>query len=184
MSANNLFQAGVNALTMQPSLDKVVILKQIPRYDPMDVDPLSLKASLSLLFNDTLVKLWMDSDQKHKLFIGSHSIHCSGAIRESRYRHTQSGKFDGIHLYGSSGSKAYTQSVLNICKAAKITSENYNYHQSCPQFQYQNNRRKYNHGQRLRAQNSGNRKQYQEAFTIKTHSRFSPLRSLDQGNWF
>ena len=111
MSATNLFQAGVNALRIQPTLAKVVIMKQIPRYDPSDVDPMSLKASLALLFNNTLANLWMESPDKHRLFIGNHNIECNGAIRESRYRHTKSGRYDGIHLHGSSGAKAYTLSV-------------------------------------------------------------------------
>ena len=52
-------------------------------------------------------------------------------------RVTQSGCFDGIHLYGSSGMKTYTNSVLEILKnAALITSD----WQPCPQFEYQNNR--------------------------------------------
>ena len=42
MSATNVFNAGINALKSQPTLRKVIIMKQIPRYDPSDVDPLSL----------------------------------------------------------------------------------------------------------------------------------------------
>ena len=94
MSATNLFQAGTNALEANKDLRKVIIMKQIPRYDPMDVDPLSLKASLSLLFNNTLTSLWMESPLKERLFIGNHNIECNGAIREARYRHTKSGRFD------------------------------------------------------------------------------------------
>ena len=122
MSATNLFQTAVNALKLQPSLTKVVIMKQTPRYDPTEVDPLNLKASLALLFNNTLTNLWMESVDKHKLFIGDHNIECNGAIRESRYRHGKTGKYDGLHLFGNSGPKFYTLSVLNILRAAKMTS--------------------------------------------------------------
>ena len=52
---------------------------------------------------------------------------------------SQTGRYDGIHLYGSSGQKFYTLSVLNILKAANVTSEEYNYHLSCPQSQYMKN---------------------------------------------
>ena len=78
-------------------------MKQIPRYDPSHVDPLSLKPTLSILFNNTLTELWMESPYKQKIYVGNHNIECTGAIKESRYRHTKSGKYDGIHLYGSSG---------------------------------------------------------------------------------
>ena len=137
MSAKNLFSAATNALKVQPSLRKIVIMKQIPRFDPPHVDPLALKASLSLLFNTSLTSLWMESPDKEKIHVGNHNIDCTGAIKEARYRHTKSGKFDGIHLLGSSGQKAYTLSVLNILKAAKVTSFDHDYHQSCNQFKYQ-----------------------------------------------
>ena len=180
MSATNLFQAGLNALRVQPTLAKVVIMKQIPRYDPLDVDPLSLKASLSLLFNNTLANLWMESPDRHRIYIGNHNIECNGAIREARYRHTKSGKLDGIHLLGSSGMKSYTLSVLNIFRNAQLTSADYDFHQTCPQFQRQN-RKKFSH--KPGAQFSRNSKKSQEHFSVPTHSRYSPLFNLDQGNW-
>ena len=137
ISANNLFTAAVNSLSTQPSLEKVVIMKQIPRYDPADVDPLSLKQVLSQLFNTTLSTLWMNCPLKNKIVIGSHNIECSGARKESRYREPITGRFDGIHMRGNSGRKFYTLSVLNILKAAKLTSSDHDYHKSCAQYQYQ-----------------------------------------------
>ena len=79
-----------------------------PHYDPSDVNPLGLKPNLAILFNTTITGLWMDSPDKEKIYIGCHDIECTGAIKESRYRHTKSGKYDGLHLYGSSGRKAFT----------------------------------------------------------------------------
>ena len=110
MSAKNIFTAGVNALKQQPTLKKIVIMKQIPRYDPKDVDPLQLKPALSQLFNGTLMELWMNSPYKEQVFIGTHNMECAGAILSSRYKSTKTGRFDGIHLYGSSGSH-----TLSVC---------------------------------------------------------------------
>ena len=135
MSANNLFEAATNAVKTNPELEKVIIMKQIPRYDLPSVDPLGLKPSLSLLFNNILGSQWMDSPLKHKLFVGDHNIECNGAIREARYRHTKTGRYDWIHLYGSSGRKAYTNSVLNILRLAKVTSQDF--HGPCEQFRFQ-----------------------------------------------
>ena len=143
ISAKNLFTAGVNALSVQPSLEKVLILKQIPRYDPVVTDPLSLKPALSQLFNNTLTDQWMSSPHKDKIFIGTHNIECTGAIKESRYRETKSGKFDGVHLFGSSGSKAYTKSVLNILKSASVITSEDSFHLSCAQYKYQNRQSRY-----------------------------------------
>ena len=137
MSATNLFKSGERAFSIHPSLKKVVLMKQIPRYDPPSVDPTGLKPALSQLFNNTMTELWMKSNEKNRLFIGSHDIECTGAIRESRYKQPKTGKFDGIHLLGNSGQKAYTLSSLKILQAAKLTSSEQDYHQSCAQFQYQ-----------------------------------------------
>ena len=117
----------------QPALKSVVIMKQTPRYDPLDVDPLGLKAALSQLFNNILVEMWLSSPLKDKIFVGSHNIDCSGAIQSARYRHTKTGRFDGVHLYGASGSKAYTKSVLNILRSASVISSEDDFHLSCAQ---------------------------------------------------
>ena len=75
---------------------------------------------------------------KEKIFVGSHEmIACTGGIREARYRCTQSGRFDGVHLYGPSGMKTYTNSVMQILKKADLISTDC---PPCPQFQYQNRR--------------------------------------------
>ena len=134
ISAKNFFQVGENALSNFSSLEKVVLLKQVPRYDPVDVDLLSIKPALAQLYNNTITDQWMNSKFKENIILGSHNIDCTGAIKESRYRETKSGKFDGIHLFGSSGCKAYTLSVLNILNMAQLTSSDYAYHQSCDQY--------------------------------------------------
>ena len=136
-SAKNIFRVAENALSVSPSLSKVVLMKQIPRYDPAIVDPLCIKPALSQLFNNTITEQWMNSCHKDKIAIGSHNIECSGAIKEARYRETKTGRFDGIHLIGSSGRKFYTLSVLNILRSSKLTSSDDDYHQSCAQYKYQ-----------------------------------------------
>ena len=136
-SAKNIFHSGIAALEKQPSLKSVIFMKQTPRYDPLDVDPLALKPALSQLFNNTMIELWMNSQKKEQIFIGSHNIDCSGAVQSARYRHTKSGRFDGVHLYGSSGSKAYTLSMLNILRSASLITNEDDYHLSCAQYRYQ-----------------------------------------------
>ena len=107
----------------------------VSRRRDLALTALGLKPSLSLFFNNTLGSLWMDSPLKHKLLVGDHNIECNGAIREARYRHTKTGRYDGIHIYGSSGRKAYTNSVLNILRLAKVTSQDF--HGPCEQFRFQ-----------------------------------------------
>jgi hypothetical protein len=155
-------------------------MKQIPRYDPQHVDPMGLKPTLSLLFNNTITNLWMDSADKDRIFIGNHNIECTGAIKESRYRHTKTGKYDGIHMYGSSGMKAFTLSVLNILKEDSITSSENDYHKSCAQFKYQNRRNRQS-GQSVKPSNRKvNNKQVP---SFPTYNRFARLPAMNQGNW-
>ena len=171
VSAKNLFTAAVNALSSQPSLRKVVIMKQIPRYDPAEVDPLSLKPTLSQLFNNTLSDLWMNSSMKHKIVIGSHNIDCTGAIKESRYREPKTGRFDGIHLLGNSSRKFYTLSVLNIIKAAQLTSSQRDYHQSCAQYQYQTRQQRGEERQNMHRQTESGNKKYTNRLKWKKNNQ-------------
>ena len=123
ISAQNIFTAAENALRTQPSLKKVVLMKRIPRCDPASVDPSSLKSELSLLFNSTLDKLWRNSNSKTNIVIGEHSIECTGAKKEARYREVGTGRFDGIHMFGRLDKHAYTESVNNIIKMAGLVDD-------------------------------------------------------------
>ena len=137
----------------------------------------------------------MNSRLKDKINIGNHNIECTGAIREARYRETKTGKYDGIHLYGSSGCKAYTLSVVNILKNAQLTSSEYEYHQSCAQHKYQNGYRQSRHNvykqkvnrvniRNVHSQREGRNVYHQQAvFSLPTKNRFDSLSGLNQGNW-
>ena len=134
-SAENLFNVAESSLRNHSELKKVVIMKQTPRYDEQISDPLQIKPALAEIYNTKLSNLWVNSSLKDKIFVGSHeSIACTGGIREARYRCTQSKKFDGIHLYGPSGMKTYTNSVIQILKGAALISAD---SPPCLQFQHQ-----------------------------------------------
>ena len=142
MSAKNVFDSCLLALEKQPTLKSVVIMKQTPRYDPLSSDPLSIKPALSQLFNNTLTEMLISCPLKNKIFLGTHNVDCSGAIQSVRYMHTKTGRFDGVHLYGASGGKAYTNSVINILKSASLLSSEYKFHLSCPQYNRHNRKSK------------------------------------------
>ena len=125
-------EVGNIAKNHQPSIKSILFMKQTPRYS-LDVDPLSIKPPMSHLFNNTIMNLWLNSPIKDVIFVGTHNIDCYGPIQAARYKHTRTGRFDGVHLNGSSGNKAYTQSVLNILKRANFISKNFDFHQSCAQ---------------------------------------------------
>ena len=124
----------------------------------------------------------MESPDKDKIYVGNHNIDCTGAIREARYRHTKSGKFDGIHLLGSSGQKAFTLSVLDILKAAKVTSSEPDYHRSCAQFKYQNRKDRNIKEQSGKTQNQKPMKKQKTGF-VPTYNRFDSFNMTNHPNW-
>ena len=170
-SAENLFNVAVKSLKSKPSLKKVIIFKQIPRYDSTQVDPLQLKPALSQIFNNTLADLWIKCPLKDRIFVGTHNIDCHGAIREARYKCTRSGRFDGVHLYGSTGTKAYTNSVLNILRNACVISADC---PPCPQFQYQN-RNKQNNKKQCYSWTQDTDVRNNKVYSVPTQNRFDQL---------
>ena len=101
ISAKNFFSVVENALQIQPKLNKVIVLKLIPRYDPPSIDPLGLKSDLSKMFNEKLEELCKNSTFKSKIFVGSHNIDCTGAIRESRYWFAEFSNGHSIFIAGT-----------------------------------------------------------------------------------
>ena len=181
VAANNLFSAVTDALNTNPELKKVIIMKQIPRYDTKANDPSSVKSLLSKLFNATLDQLLLKSEYQDKITIGTHRLECEGGILDSRYRNKN--RYDGIHMVGPSGKKAYTESVLCIIRSAGHVKNNppryfRRFHESvsqtkpevtyfCPtqDTDYLNDRDVRTYAQVVRS----------PAYTVPTANRFSPL---------
>ena len=157
------------ALTTDSSVRKVTIMNHAPRFDKANVDPLRVKSKLAIYANSFLLELWLDSPQKENILIGSHNLQCSANTRAERYRDEHSGRYDGVHLYGSAGKQAYTESVINILLSSiqpsstnddKIRNDS---HTRCPQTKYMKKQNK------LYSSVAGGKG------PIKTQNRFSPL---------
>ena len=61
---------------------------------------------------------------KNKLSVGHHNLECRGGVLDARYRNLQRKNYDGVHMYGPSGMKAYTASVVNILCTAQLVKQN------------------------------------------------------------
>ena len=186
ISARNLFSACENAAMRNSSLKKIIIMKQTPRYDPPSIDPHSVKPVLSELYNRTLEQCLQSSQVKDRIFLGTHSIDCTGAIREARYRETTTGRFDGLHLYGSSGTKAYTNSVLSILKSAGMVDPEFD-HSNCQQARFQARNRKQASNYFWQNDVDTRRSECERAqlntrYEIPTQNRFASLADHFQGN--
>ena len=103
----------------------------------------------------------------------------------ARYKDSKSGKFDGVHMYGPSGPKAYTNSVMKILSSAQLVvsippkyHDEYD-HQNCPQARYQAGRR-YSNRQGKKSVDSGDNV-YQ--YSVPTRNRFTQLGDYFPGNF-
>ena len=120
LSSQNMFQLAEKSLQNNLSLSKVVIMEHPPRFDTPDVDPTSLKPKLARLANSTLGQLWLNSPLKDKIHIGRHSLESTGAgaTHFKRYENNKTGRYDGVHMYGQTGCKDYTNSLKTILMMA------------------------------------------------------------------
>ena len=148
-----MFAVAHAALTNHPQLQKVVIMQHAPRYDRPDVDPIKLKPELAKLANSTLNQMWHSSAMRDRIMVGVHSLDCPDDLLDVRYRDEQSGRYDGVHMYGRFGMRAYTRSLLQIIQSAlpKMTNSPTtpltddhpsDDHSTCPQTKYMNKQKK------------------------------------------
>ena len=94
---------------MFPSLQKVVIVKQIPRYDNR------VKAHLSQYANNILDDLWM-RDGSTKVVVTKQDLECDGQLRTLRYGIPGS-TTDGVHMRGKLAIQHMTQTFVQmLCK--------------------------------------------------------------------
>ena len=182
-AARNLFSVAVAALESQPSLQKIVIMNQTPRFDESVTDPMALKPALAQLFNNTLAESWLDYPKKENIVIGIHNLECSGGVKEARYRNLKYNRYDGVHLYGPSGRKAYTISVLDILKTAGLCDANQQiqsgqeYFTNEMNWQYQTRRKntKIQHRDEVNDRDVRNQRYNNERYSVPTYNMFSHL---------
>ena len=146
VSCQNIFSVAEQALSTHPNLKKILILEHPPRFDPQSVDPVGLKPQLAKFANLTYSQLWLSSVYKDKIKIGSHKLDCSENKFSDKYINTKTNRYDGLHMYGVDGKRAYTKNLINIFKdllqntleTAKLTNQTTDsYHRTCPQTLYQ-----------------------------------------------
>ena len=73
-STQNMFKLAESVLQTYKYIEKVIILKKPPRFDPIKDDPLQLKPQLSSLGNALLFDLWCKSNMRNKIVKGDHQI--------------------------------------------------------------------------------------------------------------
>ena len=147
ISCENMFSVAECALAKNENLKTVVLMEHAPRYDIPHNDPTGLKPELVKFANNHYQQLLQNSSIKKNILIGKHSLGCPPDMISAHYQDDRSGRFDGVHLYGSKGKEAYTESVTKIfhsmlspsaiSSSSTTSSHISSSHTNCPQARYQ-----------------------------------------------
>ena len=114
-ASKRLFSLAETALHSHPTLDKVILLKKPPRFDPKSVDPLELKPQLSQLADSALFEMWCESSLRKKIFLGDHTIpHKLDEDHHKVFGNPAHPSYDGLHMNGPSGKLLFHESIMNI----------------------------------------------------------------------
>ena len=80
---------------------------------------------MAIFANKTLWKLIVDS-KSDKIELGKHTLKCYGIGKtfEARYRNPITKQLDGLHFFGPLGSKAFSESLIDILVTSSQKSLN------------------------------------------------------------
>lgn len=112
VSSQNMITAAELLLQANTSIETVVIMERIPRFDPESLDPARIKPELSKYANKVLRDQLQTSCFKDKIVIGSHCLPTEPWM--NIYGDPTKRGYDGVHLYGPDGGNFYTRSVCNV----------------------------------------------------------------------
>ena len=120
--AKKIFCMAEAALVEHPELEKVVLIRNTPRFDPPSSDPTGLKPQLILLADSVYFGMWCDSKLKEKIHLGNHDVNEWSRHEISHaYGFPHISGYDGAHMFGVGGRTILTRSILSILKKAIIT---------------------------------------------------------------
>ena len=142
--------------------------------------PMSLKPVLAQLYNTTLAESWTECRLKDYIVIGQHDLDCVGGVREARYHDIMNNRYDAVHMFGSTGKKAYTVSVLEILNGAGLSEtpgkSSLDFYKEQMMVQYRGRSMPKRRGHNIRRQGY---KESEDAFrgryTVPTANRFNHL---------
>ena len=187
--STNLFNLAIDVTAKQQDLE-VVILKRLPRFDPISEDPIGIKKKLSTFANNVYNQLWAKHGSPKNIKIKSLQLGISSSeyLKKIVMGNPGSPIYDGIHLLGQHAPHHFTyravQEIAPILKdsfrATYVKTGTFNlpnYHAQCPQAQYQQRQSSRNHSQSKVPQTSQSEQsnyQYGSHFySVPVQNRFS-----------
>ena len=111
--SSNLFNVAENALKKSTDLQKVIIIKRLPRYDRSRDDILGIKAQLS-----EYDQLWVKRGCPANILITKlNGLNSSGYLRNIIFGETNNANYDGIHLRGPHAVRHFTYRAVQAVKS-------------------------------------------------------------------
>ena len=188
----NLFNIAETAVDQNPGM-KVIIVKRLPRFDPISSDPKGIKKQLSKFGNHVFDQLWFKKGCPENIHIVELDLGCSGQgyLKDLIYGLNNSPDYDGVHLRGKGAQRHFTYRA--VCATQKILRGNTQVlqsddHTNCPQAQYQraqyqrNRESKYIHPTKF-AKSKVAPNNFPQAFQCGQNYYSIPVRNRFMGNF-
>ena len=146
--SSNLFAIAERAIKDKPNM-KVIIVKRLPRNDPLVSDPIGIKKKISKFGNNAYDQLWFKRGAPKNIHVVNFDLGCeeSPHLQKLIFGNPASQQFDGVHLRGNGASRHLTyravQAIKPVLNNSVHPSKMYagsmplTSHQICPQAIYQ-----------------------------------------------
>jgi hypothetical protein len=181
--SSNLFDVAEDALKNSAHLQKVIIIKRLPRFDPKKNDSLGIKSQLSKYANTCYDQLWVKRGRPENIHIVNlDGLDSTEYLRNIIYGGESKDNYDGIHFRGAHAARHFTYRSIEAVKSIIVgplkqrapQPKNRNtedYHRNCPQAQYQQRR-----GTNQRSENlSSSQSQSSQSVTGSQGVRYSDV---------
>ena len=114
--SKHLFEIAQNALKIDKNLQKVVILKRLPRQDRSSADFFGIKSELSNYANAIYDQLWIKMGSPKNIIILELELEGSKFYQNLIYGSPSSQNYDGVHLNGEGAVRQFTYQTIKQLK--------------------------------------------------------------------
>ena len=176
-SSKNMINIAEQSLAKNESLKQVIIMEHPPRFD-------GRKSQLVRIANDALKQFRLNSPSRDRIVIGQHSLESSGGgyPHQARYEDYHTGRYDGVHMYGRTGTRDYTNSMdtmllMALSETRAELTGTVGDHTDCEQAQFQWRQAREKTNRQTVYYRYGH--QYNSSVSVPTQNRFN---LFNQGN--
>ena len=107
-TSQKMYTLAENSLKNNPSLEKIIIVKQLPRYDN------KVKADLADFANHILEQEWIKNGCNKKIVIAKQKIEDEANMKIEAFGDTRQPNYDGIHMRGGNAVPFMTRSFIKM----------------------------------------------------------------------